>query len=47
MDKIPDEILLIGVILLVVKVASMVRALLPYDSDDTYCHDLGDYDAGE
>jgi hypothetical protein len=36
MAKIPDEILYIVIIVLVVKVSSMVRALLPYDPGDMY-----------
>jgi len=36
MVKIPDEILYIVIIVLMIKVSSMVRALLPYDPGDTY-----------
>lgn len=44
MDKIPDEILLIAVMVLVVTVSRMVRRFLPYDPGDEYYHEFGDHD---
>ena len=44
MDKIPDEILLIGVIVLVVKLFDMVSAILPYQLGDGCDYDPSDYD---
>jgi hypothetical protein len=42
MDKIPDEILYVAVIVLVIYVSSKIRALLPFDPGDAYYHDFND-----
>ena len=42
LDKIPDEILLIAAIIVVAKLGWMIRAILPYETDDRYDHNLQD-----
>jgi hypothetical protein len=36
MGKIPDEILLIIIMVVAARISSMVRALLPYDPEDRW-----------